>query len=1506
MQIQKPPQKTPQTPTPRGPVPASLPPPPSPFSQLIIWTALPAGYKLVNGKQFLRLHVHVAPRLQIASRNQPNTGVLQSFPEFANWPGNFGPNGLSFSVEFRNSPSNVPVYVAPNLRPTTLPDAALWQYLVPSSMTVISYVPDVIPNVPLPPIHGVPTNQIYRVIRQVYTGIAIDTPTHHPTAQRFLDPQKGFGSIAMLPPTTPPKGPLNAAAQARFVATQKNHAQLFSQFGLIPSNVVDPAMAFHQLNLYNKPSSQRLAVNRPTPNPNPQPAGTVVMSQALSQLKGSMDFHKLVSFLASYPLLQQRMGFVLELLVPLSPGVPQSGSVQVVPQWKPVTRTTSVTPQTYYDLTSTGFIAHPRPANSNGIQNGVLQSAMLNMQNQAMQMFEIDVAQAGINIQNALGNLLMQEAPGQGKTPGIPPSTDSPLPTLRSAGLSLHFTGRTDYYKWKYFWIQGMEQALQANGNLPTPLFADDVLRGYRVDIQDLTNGNSNPWHSLCDRSGSYVFAAVPNSMPALRNWNNVVDEGFIQLSTSKAADGSIPDLNLTERIFRWIGWSLALPRPGKTVNTDDTLTDVNFNPNDPAANPYGIGVKFAPLANSLPRLRFGHTYHMRARAVDLAGYSLGGNEVTEPSAVAQVSGPATYFRFEPIDAPVVALTGPLQKEETAHRLIIRSNYKQTVQQYVSGHPGLTVSSDRHIAPPVTTPQLAELLGMFDAMQPAASWALIDSRRKMPPHDTGQNGSNNMIDTGKLMNISYLPDPLSRGPAFLVGAPNSPTQLIPLTTKTIGPPNGAAPFAIDFYPGTSPNSPGSALGPAWAGAVPLRLRIVDPAAMSNPTWDANARVLSVPVPQGQTLTLRLSSYLTPQDLDKLMGIWDWVKSQYQGSTGPLQQLTAAALQGLQWMLTPYQELTLVHAVQQPLVIPDVSQLSPMRGANENGVGLLTSKTLVGGFNETVASVLGKIPVDGHSTAKTDIYADWQDPVDDITDPTVQNPNTPFPKMVNGSSHAEVKLEGSETVIEFTDDASQIAPQSRGSTLKMILHEFHDTKYHAVHYRAVASSRYADYFPGIQGPFIQTSPPVPPVDVLSTARPAAPKVAYVVPSFDWQKSGSGSNTTSKRMTGLRVYLERPWFSSGAGELLGVVLWPNPSCPPPPPNPNPPPPPLPKPGQGGTGGTGNTTGTSGGGVTPFAKQAPAPNVQKYKFVAAPPLHTINMRPQNQGGGGLPKPTPVHVPLNVPTILAPYVTQWGLDPLWLSNPVTDLPGLGDFKNAVATGTCLTVEGLAGVNANGQPIPSAWGPDAFYDDNLRVCVAGFQPAFDRERNLWFCDIAIDPQSSYFPFVRLALTRFQPHSLQGQYVLSDMGSGLFWSSLADVYLSHIVQVDFAQIAPNRTLSVASVPGSTALSISLAGITYAASSAVFNAQTSSVEVSLETQPNGSSDDAGWTPVASSQQVLKLTQNPPNANWQGQVNLPAARGSQQFRLVIKEFERVMGDANSDIPIRRLVYADAIKL
>ena len=126
------------------------------------------------------------------------------------------------------------------------------------------------------------------------------------------------------------------------------------------------------------------------------------------------------------------------------------------------------------------------------------------------------------------------------------------------------------------------------------------------------------------------------------------------------------------------------------------------------------------------------------------------------------------------------------------------------------------------------------------------------------------------------------------------------------------------------------------------------------------------------------------------------------------------------------------------------------------------------------------------------------------------------------------------------------------------------HQLGDTRHRLVSYHATATTRFREYFApevattvgddGVlltqhRGDAVQRHVP-------SSRRPDPPEIAYVIPTYSWSEARTTlpptgglkgpvlgrpvKVTTRTRTGGLRVYLRRPWFSSGDGELLGVVL------------------------------------------------------------------------------------------------------------------------------------------------------------------------------------------------------------------------------------------------------------------------------------------------------------------------------------------------------------------------------
>ena len=125
---------------------------------------------------------------------------------------------------------------------------------------------------------------------------------------------------------------------------------------------------------------------------------------------------------------------------------------------------------------------------------------------------------------------------------------------------------------------------------------------------------------------------------------------------------------------------------------------------------------------------------------------------------------------------------------------------------------------------------------------------------------------------------------------------------------------------------------------------------------------------------------------------------------------------------------------------------------------------------------------------------------------------------------------------------FSAPGDTIPGMHAPSSVAAPVHQFGDTRHRRVRYKAIATSRFKEYFTGSNLTFTRDSDSTL-VNVPSSARPASPDVVYVIPIY-----GSEQQTTTdvkvdvRRGNGLRVYLQRPWYSSGEGELLGVILWP----------------------------------------------------------------------------------------------------------------------------------------------------------------------------------------------------------------------------------------------------------------------------------------------------------------------------------------------------------------------------
>ena len=1317
----------------------------------IIWTALPHG--IANGR--LRLSVHISPRLSGAG-----TLTLNDFGSFQDWPAVV--RGLSFTAAFDGGPSLVatPLFHEPSASGAEIPDSALWKALFPLSTAVTShefddYSQQVIRSAPIARIHGDLKGR-YLQVAQAVAGAPHLLPDPKHVLTHYAEVVPGATQLLvntrLLVHQSSIRQQLTVAKQTlvkQIDATLKYQRALKSN-----QQVGGIAGDYQQIESFHQPrqllNSAASAVARAASPYVRQPLPSV------ADYQDQIDFHKIVSMLGNYPQLTARLGLVIDLEVPLDAAIPRSGAVQVI--CSTFGAPPNVHPRTRYLLDTDRFETQPRPTDPL-VAHGMLQ---LSAQQGLFDVLQVDVNGAAEKASAMVANLAYTRSQRAGFD-GIPP--------LRTAGLSLVHSGRASELAAAF--LNSTQRHQDAQANSPIDLYAEDLIRGYVIDVHD---SQTNAWHSLCKRRGNYHFERTGET-------HTFDDEGAVTLSITSDMSGTSTDIYVQESMFQWQGWSLVAPRPGKAIATTADPANpkgITTTITNTSATQAKLVVSFKALPGSLPRLRFGARYQLRARYMDLAGHTIDPSSA-DAHAPSAVSAETPYFRWEPVTSPAVVLRKALNESpaETAARLVIRSDAGKSVEDYHAETKFGNLYAERHIVAPKIGQLMAEQHGKFDVPPPAGkTWFDIIVARDVS-FETAADGVNAAHYDADQIATPYLPDALAKGAAFR------------------------------GLPGTSPNQPVTTVDFAgsWPDNQPFRLTITGAAAHTPPAqphWDAAKRELTVQLPQAAMLNVSLSCALDPAALD-LLGIWSWL-----GESQLAARWQQAALDGQVWMATPFTTLTLVHAVQHPLIVPEFTSA-------------FAAQRLLGATSAVLVDP--KMPIDGPSTVSMDVSGQWYEPFDDPAQPA------PQVRAAHGAA-CHLSLEAGDVTAPLNPARSSENPATLRNT-----HQFGDTRHRRVAYTASATSRFREYFPfsdaqitadpslitvtGKLGALHEPDPQrpaAPPtgalpsgvVEVPSTARPDIPKVLYVVPTFGWDAStGAGSVQSVRHGGSLRVYLERPWFSSGEDELLGVV-----------------------------------------------------------FSSAQGRRGIVLRGTVLGGY---QPDPA------------FCTEWGLDPIHLSAdlPAGFTPSLGAFTNAVRTESNLTLDESPALGAS---------------------VAGHLVVFDPDRRLWYADITIAAGQAYFPFIRLALARYQPFSVDG------------------AHLSRLVLADFIQLTPDRTATVTfdqSRPG--LLQVTVSG-------PIPFSSTNVVTASLERQSAGASDpDLGWATATSTGAVVTLPLQPNRVvhtkarstfgTWSGSLQAPTSGG--RLRLVLREYESYPGDVPAPIRVTknlierytgasRLVYAAVIDL
>lgn len=1160
-----------------------------------------------------------------------------------------------------------------------------------------------------------------------------------------------------------------------------------------------------------------------------------------------IDFHEALSSMSDFPKLMRMLGVVIDFEIPVS-SLPSSATwIQFESPWgihTPVAYNKDTFCKTAIALNGGKFQAanNPELGAKSEVENG-----MVKLNDESLfKLVGLDVDGAGLKIiqlartllpysnlpeskpmyastddlmieQANISNLI-QTPPAKFYLQDLGEEKEQPLPALRSNGITLTKQERAKYVE---AMIDRMAFANKtAIENNQAPLFyAEDLLRGYRVDVKDINEG---AWRSLCERVGKYK----------LGNKNfEIIDEGYLKSASmsrenpdndSSKSNRSELDAYLHEAVFTWFGWSLVADKPGKTIvqNTYDSSgkaletprEEVKHRDESKPETEFGLITNFKTKPSSLPKLRFGNSYKFRLRTVDLAGNSL----PLETQSDTNASAPLTYRRFEPIPSPVLMPRKTFSEGESLEAMVIRSNYEKnsfeyndqnyvkdiTIKKYYNGY---FHENDRHVVPPKSAQNMAEHHKVFDSAlginKNYEQWYKIALKEEGQLSDTkivDINSGEKTIDVSGDIEIITTPntplphaklplapgEPLGQG-QYIVN--KSEKLVLPYLPEHIA--KGASfrrlPFAgggggyIEFV--TVPESGGELITKvpfdvSFPDASPFKIRIIEGNGV--PSWDVSTRTLIVKLPKAMVANVDFSCFINSSDAD-YMGIIDWLPNDKKSMAKTLATI------GGTWMITPWRTLTMVHAVQQPLIAPKFTNLK-------------TRKELIG---QTYALLDGKYDVNVESTGQIDILAKWKDPNDDpankkytggeseedfinnkghIGDLLLMNKkynpnsvsisdeldliknipsknedsvkNTNEDKIIRGDGRDEGGKEKSKrtnsddnfeankrtsdnvkfnflkaipldtSLVKLDLSENNFAKETYFKWQKKYLlplnfdnmlfkHEFGDTKYHKVSYMIKGTTRFREYFPQeIWGNEIND----PKNDDVLNGEDLKKRIHRIGEKIEVKVLNSARPDSPKILYVVPTFgwdkpSEGAPTNSGNGVPIDIV-----------------------------------SRRCGGGLRVYLERPWFSSgdeellgvILAEGFTASSGLKAI----KNTGGK------------NIPDKLKPYVTQWGNDPIWSSELLKGVtPDSTDFPLSVKTLSGLTIPDLEGVT---------------------VTAVGHKPEYDKVRGLWYCDIDVDMGNTYYPFIRMALARFQPNSID------------------DTHLSPVILSDFAQLTPSRVAAI--------------------------------------------------------------------------------------------------------------------
>jgi hypothetical protein len=252
---------------------------------------------------------------------------------------------------------------------------------------------------------------------------------------------------------------------------------------------------------------------------------------------------------------------------------------------------------------------------------------------------------------------------------------------------------------------------------------------------------------------------------------------------------------------------------------------------------------------------------------------------------------------------------------------------------------------------------------------------------------------------------------------------------------------------------------------------------------------------------------------------------------------------------------------------------------------------------------------------------------------------------------------------------------------------------------------------------------------------------------------------------------------------------------------------------------------------------------------------------------------------------------VSVWGPDPIWYRGQLGPLD-----TSHVSAATVAEVF---------HDVPLAEGTGF-------VHVATFTPNFNKERKLWYFDIELSPDQAYFPFLRLALVRYQP------------------KSVGTLHMSRVVCTEFVQLSADRTSTVVDLGGGnynvTVVGPTAPNLKFPNATAVQLASGHTVTAEFQQATTASPDPVDWTTIGSVTTLSPTSFNGVTVSYTAPMAFSSVPADQiiagaKHRILFREYEVFAADNQPGVSqgvgivqinqpatayTTRIVYVDAVAI